>query len=176
MNKNDLAQYNHSNIQELIRFIDQKAGALLVIYGFILTALVEYSKNLNFINPFKLLKFTDIFNSIFLFLIGAWILFLMLYQIYIVIFKIIRPRRATNYTQEEISTIYFHHISNSKKEEFTKLYSELPDDRVQKELLDQIYEISCILSQKSENFNSILKWLYTSIISMLLFIFLCKMI
>jgi hypothetical protein len=174
MNKNDLAQYNHSNIQELIRFIDQKAGALLVIYGFILTALVEYSKDLIFINPFKLSKFPDIFISMLLFLAGAWILFLMLYQIYVVIFKIIRPRKAVNYTQEEISTIYFNHISKSKKEDFIKLYTELPDDKVQKELLDQIYEVSCILSQKSENFNSILKWLYTSIISMLLFIFLCK--
>lgn len=178
MDKKELLQYNHSNIQELIRFIDQKAGALLVIYGFLFTATVEFAKKLKFINPFSLKGFLDSFISISLLVVGTALISLLIYQVYIVLFGVIKPRIAQNYTQEERSIIYFDHISKRSKQEYIDHFNKISDDKfhetIEKEMLEQIYEISCIMSQKSEKFNSVLGHLFLSIFLLLVFIFLCN--
>jgi hypothetical protein len=174
MDKDELLIHNHTNIQELIRFIDQKAGALLVIYGFILTVSVELAKDLVFIDPLKLKTVWDTVQSILLFAVGFSLLALLIYQVYFVLFEIIKPRMAKKYTQEEFSVLYFDHISQKNKDEFVNLYENISTVDIKKEMLIQIYEISCIMSQKSEKFNSILKFLFWTIFLLLLFIYLSK--
>jgi hypothetical protein len=173
MDKNDLMLHNHTNIQELIRFIDQKAGALLVIYGFIFTATIEFSKDLKLINPFAL-KGWDFIHSTLLFLSGIFLILLLIYQFYYILFKVIKPRSAQNYTQEEASVLYFDHISKRTKADYLIHYSGISDIDIKNEMLAQIYEISCIMSQKSERFNSILKYLFLTVLLLLIFIFLSK--
>ncbi|MCP8615240.1 hypothetical protein [Salirhabdus salicampi] len=180
MDKNDLLQFNHSNIQELIRFIDQKAGALLVIYGFLFTATIEYAKKLSFINPFNLNNGFITTLSIVELVTGLLLIYLLIYQIYIVLFRIIKPRHASNYTQEELSIIYFDHISKQNKFEYINHIEQLPEDNlktfIQRELATQIHEISSIMSQKSKNLNSLLNYLFFSIFLLLFFIFISNFI
>lgn len=174
MDKNDLLQYNHSNIQELIRFIDQKAGALLVIYGFLFTATIEFAKGLKFINPFVLDNVFKSFASIVVLLLGLGLIVLLTFQIYVILFQVIKPRTARNYTQEELSIVYFDHIAKRTKQEFIDHFKQIPEnvihEMIQKEMAQQVYEISCILSQKSEKFNFVLKYLFISILLLLAFI------
>jgi hypothetical protein len=168
MDKEELMLHNHTNIQELIRFIDQKAGALLVIYGFIISATIEFAKDLQFID-------TLAFNNILLFIVGFLLLALLIYQVYFVLFEIIKPRQAKSYTtQDQASVLYFDHISNRTKEQYVLHYENISDVEIKNEMLAQIYEISCIMSQKSKNFNSILKYLFVTILLLLLFIYLTK--
>lgn len=175
MNKYELLQFNHSNIQDLIKFIDQKAGALLIVYGLLFTATIEFSKDLYFINPFKLDDQLAFLFSIFTFLTGFSLVILLLYQIYVVLFEIIRPQGAKNYTQEEQSIIYFDHISKRSKVEFLNHFNQIPEDQfeeiIEKELIQQIYEISCIMKSKSEKFNEVIKFLFASTLLLLAFIF-----
>ncbi|OOE01326.1 hypothetical protein BO219_11480 [Anoxybacillus kestanbolensis] len=173
LNKYELAQYNHSNIQELIRFIDQKAGAILVIHGFILTAFIEFAKKLEFVNPFEE---KNILLSLATFVCGVLTLSLLIYQIYVILFEIIKPKKAKHYTQEESSVLYFEHISKLSKSDFITLYHSLPDDRVHEELLAQVYECSCIMSSKSEKLNHVIKYLFVTLMFLLVFIFLTKLI
>ncbi|ESS66027.1 hypothetical protein MGMO_216c00020 [Methyloglobulus morosus KoM1] len=48
MEKQNFALESIKNIQELIRFIDQKSGAVLLVSGLIMTAFLEFSKELIF--------------------------------------------------------------------------------------------------------------------------------
>lgn len=175
MNKHELLQFNHSNIQDLIKFIDQKAGALLIVYGLLFTATIEFAKDLEFINPFKLSDQLAFLFSIFTFLTGLSLVILLLYQIYVVLFEIIRPRGARNYTQEEQSIIYFDHISKRSKVEFLNHFNQIPEDQfeniIEEELIQQVYEISCIMKSKSEKFNEVLKFLFASTLLLLAFVF-----
>jgi Family of unknown function (DUF5706) len=175
MNKFELAQYNHANIQELIRFIDQKSAALLVIVGFILSAFVEFAKDLKFVNPFELSLNQSIY-SILTLILGIVFITILLYQIYIVLFEIIRPRKAKNYTQEIMSTMYFEHISNQTKSDFVSAFKKLSDEDTHQELIEQIYECSCILNEKSIRFNEVLNYFYLLVFILLSFIFLSRMI
>ncbi len=176
MDKYQMVQYNHSNIQDLIRFMDQKAGALLVVYGFILTTLIESTKNLKLVNPFEFDSLSKSIVSSITFILGAWLLFILLYQIYVVLYQIIKPRKAKNYSQEEVSTNYYIHISQTKKEKYIESYFGLTSEKAEKELLDQVYEIACILDEKSKRFNVAIKLLYQSILILLTFIFLTKIL
>lgn len=176
MDKDELMLFSHSNIQELIRFIDQKAGALLVIYGFIFTATIEFAKDLKFIDPFVLKKGWDTFQSILLFADGFFLLAILIYQVYFILFEVIKPREAKNYTQGESSVLYFGHISKLSKDHFVTKYESISEEDIKTEMLKQIHEISCIMSRKSENFNSILKYLFGTLFSLLLFIYLSRMV
>ncbi|MEH7490844.1 hypothetical protein [Neobacillus niacini] len=174
MIKDEMMLHHHTDIQELIRFIDQKAGALLVIYGFIFTATIEFAKDLKFIDPFALKTGWDTIQSILLFALGFFLLATLIYQVYFVLFEVIKPRHAKKYTQEEVSVVYFEHTAKRSKEDFVTHYDTISEVEIRKEFLCQIYEISCILSQKSKKFNSILKYLFTTIIVLLIFIYLSK--
>ena len=48
MNKPEYALESFKNIQDLIKFADQKAGALLVVIGLVFTAFVQYLEKLTF--------------------------------------------------------------------------------------------------------------------------------
>jgi hypothetical protein len=176
MEKEEIMIHNYTNIQELIRFVDQKAGALLVIYGFILTATVEFAKDLKFINIFSLKSDWEAIVSIALFAVGFLLLALLIFQVYFVLFEIIKPRLAQNYTQEEASVLYFGHIAGKSKEQFVKMFSDISSEEIKKQMAVQIYEVSCIMSKKSENFNYILKFLFATVVLLLIFIYFSKLV
>jgi len=93
------------NIQELIRLIDQKSGAVLLVSGLILTAFLELSKDLVF--NFKSLSYVGVAT----FMFGAITALLLISTIYLSVFKILRPRLAEHYSGNEFSLIYFNHLA-----------------------------------------------------------------
>jgi hypothetical protein len=176
MDKATFALEDFKNIQELIRFIDQKAGAVLVIYGFLITAFIEFAKNLIFINPFSLSTSKAITFSIITFLSGAILILILIYQIYYILFKIIEPKVASNYCKGEQCLYYFEHISNMKKSKFMDDIMQLSEDEMLQELSGQVFEVSKIMSKKREDFCKVIRFLYVSIIILLVFILSSKLI
>jgi hypothetical protein len=164
---------NFKNIQELIRFMDQKAGVLLIMYSCVVSTFIEFSKGLCFINPFV---YKNTLISIFTFITGICLIILCLYQIYCIIFKIILPRKAHNYNSNETCLYYFGHIANFNKGQFLNEFNQLNDAKILEVILGQIYEVSKIMKQKSENFITAAKCLFCSVIILLLYILLIKLI
>lgn len=74
---------NFKNIQELIKFADQKASGLLVVYGFLITIYINFLENTKFIG----LQEASIKNWGVL-ILGLGFCITMIVQIYYVVFKI----------------------------------------------------------------------------------------
>lgn len=135
MNKIGFSLEDFKNIQELIRFTDQKAGAILVAYGFILTIFIECSKNLTILNPLKLTGFITIFCSIGTFISGLILIANMAYQMYFIITQILKPRLCSNYLTDKLSLFYFDHISKMTNEEFQERFRNLTEGEILDEVL-----------------------------------------
>jgi ABC-type multidrug transport system fused ATPase/permease subunit len=176
MDRLEFAIENFKNIQELIRFIDQKAGALLVIYGFILTAFVDFAKKLEFVNPLKHKEFFPFFHSILTFAVGVILIWLLLYKIYILVYKVIRPRVARNYVDGKLSFYYYDHITQMDKEVYKQKFHKLSEEQLIEEVLDQVYEVSLIMIHKSINLNKVINSFFTTIVLLLLYILLVETI
>lgn len=174
MEKLEFAIEKFKNMQELIRFIDQKAGALLVIYGFILTVFVDFAKKLEFVNPAKYKEFLPFFQSILICVVGMGLIVMLLWKIYIIVYKVLRPRGAKNYSNGKLSLHYFDHITQLGKDRYKQLFNDLPDNLLVEEILDQVYEVSTILKRKSDNLNKVLNSFFSSILLLLFFIFLVE--
>ena len=106
MEKENFALESFKNIQELIRFIDQKSGAVLVIAGLAFTGYIEFAKNLRFVT-FEEVNFLGVVS----FLSGLVTIIYLLYVVWISIFKVLKPRLAKNYKNGEHSLFYFEHLS-----------------------------------------------------------------
>jgi len=160
MKKTEFALETFKNLQDLVKFIDQKTGATLVISGLILTIYLSLSKNLVFVD----------YNSINLIGIIVFISgFSTLINIFIVIYKtieILKPRLATNYKNEEKSIFYFEHISISSKKEILNSYNEIDEYKMLKYIVDQQYEVSLILKKKTNDLKITFNYLFVSIISL----------
>lgn len=172
MSRVQFALENFRNIQELIRFIDQKAGAIIIVYGFILATFIEFAKKLLFINPIELTNLQDILLSLFIFVSGLILMIMLLYQLYFVLFKIIRPRLAKNYSENEYSIFYFEHISYMNREKLFNDFKNITEDRMLDEILGQVYEISDIMREKTESLSEAIKYFFFSILLLLIFILL----
>lgn len=86
MNRSDFLINNFNNIQEILRYFEQKANILLVIYGFIATGYLSVVKELRFIN-FKLIDSTlEIAKYIIILMISLSILIILILQLYILVF------------------------------------------------------------------------------------------
>lgn len=162
------------NVQELIRFIDQKAGAVLVIYGFILTVFVDFAKKLQFVNPFELGGFFSVFHSIVTLLLGIFLAGMLLYKIYILVAKILRPRLAGNYDPGKMSVYYFEHIAQNKAV-YMETFHHTQDEKLVDEVLEQVFEVSKIMTQKSERLCHVMTSLFLTIVSLLVFILLVEL-
>lgn len=170
MDKLQFAIEDFKNIQELIKFVDQKSGVLLVVYGFLLTTFVEITKNLTFINPFKLTSILSKILSIFCFLGGSSFIIVSVIQIYIILFKIIQPKSASNYNNCDVCLYYFDHIATQTKQTFITRFGTLTDiNKMTKEVLSQIYEVSKILKNKQKYFCICTKLLFASIITIIIY-------
>lgn len=174
MDRLTFAIESFKNTQELIRFIDQKAGAVLVIYGFILTVFVDFAKKLQFVNPFELKGCIPMLHSIATLLIGSFLAGMLLYKIYILVAKILRPRLAGNYDPEKMSIYYFEHISQDKSA-YMQTFHQIEDNKLVDEVLEQVYEVSKIMTQKSERLCHVMTSLFSTVVALLVFILLVEL-
>lgn len=165
MDKISYALESFKNIQDLIKFADQKAGAILVIIGLIFTAFVQCLGNLTFSinNP--------TFLSVLTFIAGIGTIICLSFVIYYSIFKILKPRFAKNYQDGELSTFYFEHISKESKNIHTK-FETITEEIMLKDILDQKIEVSSILIEKNQNLSISFVWLFFSLISSMTYILL----
>lgn len=171
MDNKSFAIESFKNIQELIRFVDQKSNGVLLVSGLILTAFLEFSKGLVF-------NFTSISLAGFLtFILGSTTTGLPIYVIYISIFKILRPQLAKNYSSNESSLLYFKHLAEIKdKTLLQQRFKDLKDDSILESIADQIFEISRILDVKIIELHKSMKYLFCSIASLLTFILISRFI
>jgi Ca2+/Na+ antiporter len=165
MDKINYALESFKNIQDLIKFADQKAGAVLIVVGLIFTAFVQYLEKLTFS--------TDNVTTIgtITFLTGLATLICMIVVLYYSVFKILKPRFAKNYQEGELSTFYFEHISKVNKELHVK-YENISDEDMLKDIIDQQIEVSHILNEKNENLAKSFIWLFAALFASMVFIIL----
>lgn len=170
MDKTQFALEDLKNIQELIRFTDQKAGAVLVVYIFILTTFINMTIALDFINPFTLDNPQSMIFSCLTFLTSAALVALMVFQIYYIIFKVLRPRMAQEYRKGEGCVFYFDHINNMAKNDFIRRFNDIKESKLLDEITSQVYEVAKILCEKNRKFKIVLRCLFISLIMLLSYI------
>lgn len=164
MKKTEFALETFKNLQDLVKFIDQKTGATLVISGLILTVYLSFSKNLVFsdFNTIKLIEVIVFLSSI-----------ITLSSIIIVIYKtikILKPRLAKNYENDEKSLLYFEHLSEMTREQILNNYNEIDENLILKYFVDQQYEVSLILGKKTKELKKTFDYLFVSILFLIIFI------
>lgn len=165
MNKQEFALESFKNIQDLIKFIDQKSGAVLVIAGLVFTGYIDFLKGLEIVST------NDIsFLEIVTFISSLLTVLSLITVLYISVFKILKTRLAKNYSQGEYSLFYYEHLAKIDKLKIEEEYEKLDDKKMLKYILDQQYEISRILEKKTKYFGLTLNILFTSIISLIVFI------
>jgi hypothetical protein len=163
------------NIQELIRFTDQKAGAILVIYGLIITVFVEYIHKLTFVMPFEYKSFFENIISVVTLGIGMIISIALVNQLYNILY-LLKPRLAMNYKEHEYSVYYFEHIAHMKKVDLINRLNNLSQIEGIGEIAGQIHEVSKIMIIKTHRLGEIIKNLFYIIIFLLLFILLIEIL
>ena len=165
MNKLDYALESFKNIQDLIKFADQKAGAVMVVTGLVFTAFVQHLEKLAFsIDPITFFGFIT-------FLTGSATVVGIITVLYFSIFKILKPRFAQNYQDGEFSTFYFEHISKVSKD-LHRRYENINDAEMLKDIIDQQIEVSNILNEKNRNLAKSFAWLFFSVLTLIVFIIL----
>ncbi len=165
MDKVNYAIESLKNIQGLIKFTDQKSGASLIVSGLVLTAYLDSAKDLSFSN---LNSITLV--GIIVFLSGLSTLITICITIYLSFFKILKPRFARTYLDDEISLYYFEHLAQIGKEMILNKYNEVNEKDMLKYIIEQQYEVSLILSKKTTELNKSFNYLFVSIVSLILFI------
>lgn len=165
MDKLNYAIESFKNIQDLIKFADQKASAVLIVVGLVFTAFVQFLEKLTFSTD----SFTLLGNITFL--TGIATITSITGVLYFTIFKILKPRFAKNYQEGELSTFYFKHIIEVNKE-LHKKYENLSDKDMLKDIIDQQIEVSNILNDKNKNLAKSFVWLFISLFTSMFFIIL----
>jgi len=165
MKKINYALESFKNIQDLIKFIDQKANAILLVISLIFTVFVQNMRNLTFVfnNPSA--------SEVIVFLAGLSVIVSLLIVMYYSIFEILKPRSAKNYKKGDFSTFYFEHIATESESIHAK-FDKLDENIMLKDILDQKIEISKILNEKRVNLSISFVWLFVSLISSIIFIIL----
>jgi hypothetical protein len=174
--KEEFAIESFKNIQELIRFMDQKAAGLFVVYGIVLTLYGESAKDLNFVNPFALHRPIDVTLSCLSLLIGTTLLMVLLQQTKMVIFDVLRPRLANTYRQNEYSLFYFEHIANMSASEYRDRVGRLRETNYSEQIHSQIYAVSNILLKKTKFMQIAMTQLYRVVVLLILFIIISKFV
>jgi len=164
---------NFKNMQELIRFADQKAGAIIVVYGFILSMAFETSKPLVFFVPDR----TNV-NAlgVVTFVVGAVLVYLIATQIFYIFNSILKPRLAKNYNNSESCLYYFEHVAATDKAEVMSCFSNMDEKTMISDVASQIYEVSNTLNTKMLTVNNAINKLIHVFLCMFAFMLLCKII
>jgi len=174
MNKIEFALEDFKNIQELIKFIDQKSGFLLVIQSILVSIFVNIFDNSVLINPFLISENLDFFKSIILFLLSLSFIIILIIQIYKIIFEILLPKKAINYKNDEKSLFYYEHITRFERDEFCKTYNTLDEEKILSTILFQIYEVSKIMKAKETSYTIATKLLFMSTIILFVILIINK--
>ena len=168
-NKCDLQFKNFLNIQDLLRSIDQKAVAILAVYGFMITLFVRMLSEFSVIN----LPATAGRNVLYWYYAGLFtgVLFFAnsISQVYIILFKVLKPSPAKHYPDGKHSLFYWGHIKDLDKDVYFKELNEATEDHCMYEIALQIHEISCILSKKTKNLIIAYYFFFASVILLMLF-------
>jgi hypothetical protein len=135
---------NLKNIQEMIRFADQKAGAVLVVYGFLITVYSETGKGLIF--SFKSATPMGIST----FIVGAVSGGYILGEVIRILLNIVRPRLATGYNSNERCLYYFDHIVRCTRQELVDSILNINEATMIADIATQIHENSKVLNAKLE--------------------------
>ncbi|MBE7696315.1 hypothetical protein [Tenacibaculum finnmarkense] len=165
MKKTEFALESFKNIQELIKFVEQKSGAVLVIAGLIFTGYIEFLKNLEFSEISSISLFGVI---VFLSSISTAISLMLL--IHKSIFKVLKPRLAKNYQGNEISLMYYEHLCCIDRDEIYSKYENLTEKKILKDIIGQQHEIAKILSEKILELGKTFNYLFISLFSVIIFI------
>ena len=160
---------NFKNIQELIKFADQKASGLLVVNGFLITIFINFFSNSQFIS----IQEASTKDWVVL-VLGLLFCVTMIGQIVYIVFKIIFPREASNYDNEINCIFYYEHVCKMKKTDFIELIKSEDIDKNINDIASQIYEVSKILNKKHENIRRAVILLIWSIIFLLGYVTLLK--
>ncbi|WP_407656570.1 Pycsar system effector family protein [Methyloglobulus morosus] len=105
----------------------------------------------------------------FTFLFGVSTVLLLIYVIYLSIFKILRPRLAKFYSDGD-SLFYFGHLAHMDRNKMLENFKNLDDQEILRNLSEQIFEVSRILNTKTEDLHNSMNYLYLSILSLLAFV------
>jgi hypothetical protein len=176
MTRSSFALESFKNVQEIIRFIDAKAGAILVVYGIVLTVFLEFCSGLKFVNPNDIVGLRESIISIVTLIIGVIIVISLVYQLYYTIIQILNPKLASNYKEDERSIFYFWHIAEMKKNELLQRYQTATEEVIIEEIVGQLFEVSRILKIKTYRLKQAMRFLFIIILFTLLFIFLSALL
>lgn len=170
MDKNTYLLESFKNIQELIRFTDQKIAGILVVCSILISVFLSKSSDLiittNAVEPINLI----------IFLIGATFLAILSIIMYLSTFKVLKPRYASNYTAGTYSTFYFEHIALNDKSVLYKAIDELGEDNIENELKDQIFEISKILYRKNKATSQIMWLIFIDTLCLFIYLFFASIL
>lgn len=167
MDKTNYALESFKNIQELIRFADQKAGAILIIAGLTFTGYIQYLSKVKFagISDVGLL-------GILIFFASAATIISMIIVFYLVIFEVLKPRTASKNKKGELSTFYYEHLMEMDKTDLFHKVNGMKEGDMLKDILDQQVEVASILHKKTSTISSAFMWLFVSLISSIIFFIL----
>lgn len=165
MDKLTFALESFKNIQDLIKFVDQKSGAFLVVTGLIFTGFVQFINGLIFIRPENITFF-----SVIAFFSGLSTFVCLIFVVCLNIFGVLKPRKAKDYQKGESSLFYYEHIFNNGKDQILTKYEGIDEKSMLKDILHQQHEISGILINKTTKLNTSLYWLFASVVSVSVFI------
>ena len=166
--KCSLAIENFKNIQELIRFIDQKTNFIFIIIGFLITIFLEISKNFIFVNP-NIYSGSELILSWIILIFGTCFIFSILYQFYIILFKIIFSRKAKNSNKKFQSLFYCDDICKKKMPAFINDFRIASDKKIIDSILSQVYEVANIFNEKNKNYCKSIKMLALNIFFLLVY-------
>ena len=171
MDKTTFTLESFKNIQELIKFTDQKAGGVLVVIGLELTVFLSCIDKLDFHKNYS--SHFSIATITLGFITGG----LLVYTLYLSVFKILRPRLANHYSGHDFSLFYFNHLASmTDKTGMFDQFKSIDDDKILRNLTDQIFEVSKICNMKMNELHKSMNFLFFSIVSLLAFILVSRFI
>lgn len=153
-----------NNVQDLIKFTDQKIAAVLVVCGIKISIFFDHIKLLNFDSSNVSLY------SVLIFVLGFAFIVITILIFYLSIIKVLKPGFAKFYNSSSYSTYYFEHIALNNKKELYKNIKKSTPKIIKYELTDQLYEVSKILYRKNKNCSKIMVLLFTNIIILCIYI------
>jgi hypothetical protein len=167
MEKIDFALASFKNIQDLIKYVDQKSSAVLLMTGLSFTGYLKFLEGLTFSINDNLT-----FLGVMTFISSLSAVFCLIMVVYISIFKVLKPRVAKHYSEDEVSLFYYEHIFQTGKESIIEQYKTINNDAMLKNILDQQHEVSNILNEKRKYLGTSFSWLFATFVSVIIFILL----
>ena len=153
--------------------MDQKAGALIVVYGLVLTITFETTKNLQFCLPTG--SYLYIVNVL-TFIIGFILYILIFHEVHFLLNSVLKPRLANNYNPSDSCLYYFEHIAAKDKSEVMSCFSRLDESNMLSDVATQVYEVSNTLAVKMKMVCKAIDALFYVLGALVAFLFFVKLL